>query len=87
MARKKENVLTTANIEDAEKYYNEPVPVMLIKDNAKYKDDVTVTVNGVNYQIQRGVRVSVPRKVALVLERSRIQEHKAQEYMDSLKGE
>ncbi len=71
---------------ELDKYYNEPVPVMLIKDNAKYKDDVTVTVNGVNYQIQRGVQVMVPRKVALALERARKQELAAQEYMDSLKG-
>lgn len=69
-----------------EKFYEEPVPVMLIKDNAKYKDDVTVTVNGINYQIQRGVQVLVPRKVALVLERSHLQELDAQAYMDSLKG-
>lgn len=67
-------------------FYNEAVPVMLIKDNSKYKDDVTVTVNGINYQIQRGVQVMVPRKVALVLERSHIQELAAQEYMESLKG-
>lgn len=71
---------------DLEAYYNESVPVLLIKDNAKYKDDVTVTVNGTNYQIQRGVQVMVPRKVALVLERSHEQELKAQAYMDSLKG-
>lgn len=69
-----------------EKYYNEPVPVMLIKDNAKYKDDVTVTVNGVNYQLKRGVQITVPRKVAMVLERAKEQEAEAQAYMDSLKG-
>lgn len=77
---------TKQNTVALEKFYEEPVPVMLIKDNAKYKDDVTVTVNGVNYQIQRGVQVSVPRKVALVLERSHLQELDAQAYMDSLKG-
>lgn len=69
-----------------DKYYNEPVPVMLIKDNAKYKDDVTVTVNGVNYQLKRGVQITVPRKVAMVLERAKEQEAEAQAYMDSLKG-
>lgn len=69
-----------------EAYYNEPVPVMLIKDNSRYRDDVTVTVNGVNYQIQRGVSVMVPRCVALVLERSRRQETEAQAYVESLKG-
>ena len=75
-----------AKAEKIEAFYKELVPVMLIKDNAKYKDDVTVTVNGTNYQIQRGVQVMVPRCVALVLERSRLQELEAQAYMDSLKG-
>ncbi len=73
-------------INKAEAFYNEQVPVMLIKDNAKYKDDVTVTVNGTNYQIQRGVQVMVPRCVALVLERSRLQELEAQKFVESLKG-
>ncbi len=68
-----------------EDYYKELVPVMLIKDNNRYKDDVTVTVNGINYQLQRGVSVMVPRSVALVLERSRQQEMEAQEYLESLK--
>lgn len=72
--------------EQLEAFYNQPVPVMLIKDNSKYKDDLTVTVNGTNYQIQRGIQVTVPRKVALAIERSRNQELEAQAYMDSLKG-
>ncbi len=72
--------------EKIEAFYNELVPVMLIKDNVKYKDDVTVTVNGTNYQLQRGVQIMVPRCVALVLERSRMQELEAQAYMESLKG-
>lgn len=67
-------------------FYQEPVPVMLIKDNSRYKDDVTVTVNGTNYQIQRGISVMVPRCVALVLERSHRQELEAQAYVESLKG-
>lgn len=69
-----------------DEFYNEKVPVMLIKDNAKYKDDVTVTVNGTNYQLRRGVPLMVPRRVALVLERSKAQEAQAQAYMDSLKN-
>lgn len=94
--KKSENIENTENIKNTEavntqeksyeEYYNEKVPVMLIKDNAKYKDDVTVTVNGVNYQIRRGVQLMVPRKVALVLERANEQEAEAQAYMDSLKG-
>ena len=69
-----------------EAYYKELVPVLLMKDNSRYKDDVTVTVNGINYQIQRGVSVMVPRSVALVLERSHKQELEAQAYVESLKG-
>jgi len=55
-------------------YYNELVPVMLFKDNDKYKDDVFVAHNGRTYQIKRGVQVMVPRKVALILERSKEQD-------------
>lgn len=55
-------------------YLEEYVPVFLFKDNDKYKDDVTVTVNGKNYQIMRGVNVMVPRKVKLILEQSHKQD-------------
>ena len=71
---------------DLTAYYKEPVPVMLIKDHNRFKDDLTVTVNGTNYQIQRGVSVMVPRCVALVLERSHKQELEAEAYVESLKG-
>lgn len=76
---------TTERKRTPEEYYKELVPVMLIKDHNRYKEDVTVTVNGINYQIQRGVSVMVPRSVALVLERSHQQELEAQEYLESLK--
>lgn len=74
----------SANIKDIEEFYKEPVSVMLIKDNDRYKEDVTVTLNGINYRIQRGVQVKVPRNVALILERSHKQEMDAQSYVDSL---
>ena len=73
-------------MKDIKKYYTESVPVILNKDNNRCKDDLTVTVNGTNYQIQRGFSVMVPRCVALVLERSNKQEMAAQAYLDSLKG-
>lgn len=76
---------TSKKGQNLEAYYKELVPVMLIKDNNRYKEDVTVTVNGTNYQIQRGVSVMVPRCVALVLERSHQQELEAQAYVESLK--
>lgn len=44
------------------------VKIKLFKDNDRYKDDVFVSVNGENYQIQRGVEVEVPDYIAEVLE-------------------
>lgn len=67
-------------------FYQEPVPLMLHKDKSKQNDDLTVTVNGVNYQIKRGIPVTVPRCVALAVERSHKQELAADEYIESLKG-
>lgn len=73
-----------ANNGDIEEYYRELVPVMLIKDNDKYKEDVTVTLNGINYVIKRGVQVMAPRNVALILERGHKQEMNAQSFVDGL---
>lgn len=50
------------------------VRIHLFKDNGRYKDDVFVGVNGVNYKIQRGVDVDVPPEVAEVLEHSQMQD-------------
>lgn len=49
---------------------SELVEIKLFQDGGKYKDDVTVIVNGKSYRIQRGKTVKIPRSVALVLERS-----------------
>ena len=43
--------------------------IKLFKDNSRYKEDLFVSVNGVNYKIRRGVEVEVPPEVAEVLER------------------
>ena len=51
-------------------YMAEKVPIELFKDNGKYKGDVLVCVNGERFLIKRGVRVEVPRYVALALEES-----------------
>ena len=50
--------------------WGEMVSIKLFKDNGNYKDDVFVSVNGRNYQIQRGKTVQVPRCVAEVLEQA-----------------
>ena len=58
------------------------VRIRLFKDNGRYKGDLFVSVNGVNYKIvngvnykiRRGVEVEVPRAVAEVLEHSQRQD-------------
>ena len=40
------------------------VRIRLFKDNSRYKGDLFVSVNGVNYKIRRGVEVEVPPEVA-----------------------
>ena len=60
----------------AEEYLNERVPIRLMKDNDKYKDDVTVHHNGYCIQIERGKTVMIPRKAAMILEQSLTQDEK-----------
>ena len=50
------------------------VRIRLFKDNSRYKGDLFVSVNGVNYKIRRGVEVEVPPEVAEVLEHSQMQD-------------
>lgn len=89
MSKTKEKDLTVTKDmvtdEDLIDYYMQSVPLFLVKDKRKRSDDLTVTVNGTNYQIRRGIQVSVPRCVALAVERSHKQESDAEEYIESLK--
>lgn len=59
---------------DEEAYYNELVPFEAFYDGEKYKDDIFVSVNNKRYQIQRGHKVMIPRKVLLVLENQQKQD-------------
>ncbi len=65
-------------------YYKQLVTVTLIKDNNNYKDDVTITYNGTNYQIQRGVPVQVPMYIKLILDDSYRQQLAADAYSEKL---
>lgn len=47
---------------------DQKIRVKLFKDNERYKDDVTVEVNGRAFRIQRGKEVEIPMYVWLVLE-------------------
>ena len=53
-----------------EAFMREEVEIELFYDGDKYKDDVIVGVNGKTWQIQRGVKVTVPRYVAKVIQNS-----------------
>jgi hypothetical protein len=69
-----ENVSVTDTADTEKPAEPELVKVKLFKDNRRYKGDVFVSVNGRNYQIQRGVEVEVPAEVAEVLEHSQRQD-------------
>lgn len=58
------------------------VPIMLIKDNGKYKSDLFVSVNGYRYLIPRGVEVKVPRFIFVALMESMSQDRIAAEFID-----
>lgn len=72
---------------EQETYLEEKVPVMLMKDNNKYRDDVTVIYNGKNYQIKRGITVMVPRKIKNVLDDSFAQQMVAADLSTKLEAE
>ncbi len=65
-------------------YYNELVSIRLFKDNAKYKDDVFVAVNGKGMIVPRGEDVKIPRKYAEALKISEVQDSFAAEYASGL---
>lgn len=75
MAEIKEKVAKTENLDELVKY-------KAFKDNDKYKDDITVIVNGKIRRIQRGVEVEIPRYVLKVIEQSNDQDLKATNYAE-----
>lgn len=72
--------VTKNAVEVSDDYLEELVEIMLFKDSDKYSDDLVVTLNGKNYQIKRGIKVMVPRKVQLVIEDSMKQAGLAADY-------
>ncbi len=65
---------------EQEDFLLEKIPFRAFKDNDKYKDDISVQVNGKIFQIQRGVQVMIPRYVYLALEQSERQLAEAATY-------
>lgn len=70
---------------DVKAYMNEKVPVTLMKDNERYKDDLAVTHNGVSIKIPRGKTVMVARKYAMIIDDSIKQNYAAQEFISNMR--
>lgn len=75
MAEVKEKVEKTENLDEL-------VPFEAFKDNDKYKDDLTVIVNGKIWRIKRGEEVMVPRYVYNVLKQSEKQDRAAANFAE-----
>lgn len=58
--------------------------IFLFKDDSTYRDDLFVSVNGRNFQIQRGVEVEVPACVAEVIRNSDRQKQLAEQRLEKL---
>ena len=59
---------------DNSRYQTSIVFSITSTNHSRYKGDLFVSVNGVNYKIRRGVEVEVPPEVAEVLEHSQQQD-------------
>lgn len=68
-------------------FLNERVPFRAFKDNGKYKDDISVQVNGKIFLIRRGATVMIPRYILLALEQSERQLAEAATYEAQLMEE
>ena len=70
---------------DPNEWMKERVPYMAFKDDGKYKDDITVIVNGSSFIIKRGELVHIPRYVLAVLESKDRELRSANKYIEDAK--
>ena len=75
--------INMAEIKEKQVDLNELVPFEAFKDNDKYKDDITVIVNGKIWRIKRGEEVMIPRYVYNVLKQSEKQDRAAAYYAEA----
>lgn len=82
---KQEEIKQEESVQDNTEQKNEEERVLihLFKDNDRYKSDVTVSVNGKLFVIQRGVDVYVPKSVKEVLDNSQKQDLFAEKQMEA----
>jgi hypothetical protein len=84
---KKKEPVAKPNADYDPAYWNERVPYELFYDGDRYKDDVSVMVNGKRFLIQRGKKVMIPRYVVHVLENQAKQMKASAEYNRKLQDE
>lgn len=79
-----EETTTTEEAAAPEEQKEPTEKIFLFKDDSAYKDDLFVSVNGRNFQIQRGVEVEVPACVAEVIRNSDRQKQLAERRLEEL---
>lgn len=67
---------------DASDWLNEEVSFKLFKDSDKYKDDVTIGINGKLVKIRRGETVRIKRKYLMLIDQGQRQDEKTAELMN-----
>lgn len=80
---KKKGIIFMAETTEKMVDLNELVPFEAFKDNDKYKDDITVIVNGKIWRIKRGEEVMIPRYVYNVLKQSEKQDRAASNFAEA----
>lgn len=68
---------------EQEEALSELVPFLAFKDSGKYKDDITVVVNGKTWRIKRGVQVMVPKYIYTILRQSIEQDAKTADFIEA----
>ena len=80
-ARKRSAIAKAHKKRENQRLLNTKVFIELFKDDGKYVNDVTPSINGKTTILQRGVQILVPLAVALVLAHSKKQHRLAMEYI------
>lgn len=87
MSREAVEENTNGEVAPVQPEQEEMVTIQLFKDNERYKDDLTVGLNGTFYKIKRGIPVKVPKGVAEIIEHSMIQDGKTTDMLSKLESE
>ena len=66
---------------------NEPVTIRLFKGLGRYKNDIIVRVDGIRFQLKRGIPIQVPRKVYDVVQQQLAQDQETAQLIESKEAE